>query len=199
MILTHTFDLLSHPNEAWVNLRNSQPSVANCFFQHLLWVALIPPLCLYLGTTQVGWRVGSGDTVSLTTASALTMAGLFYLAILAGTLALGHLIHWMAETYGAESSRGAAVALATYSITPLMLCGVLGLYPVAWVSLLVGIGAVAHSVYLLFVGVTPMMNINREQGVLFASAILAVALVFTVALMAASVILWNLGAGPVFQ
>jgi hypothetical protein len=43
-----------------------------------------------------------------------------------------------------------------------------------------------------------MMDIEPERGFLFSSAVLAVGLVGLVAMMAATVILWDVGAGPAF-
>jgi len=42
------------------------------------------------------------------------------------------------------------------------------------------------------------MNIQPERGFLFASAVVAVALVSIVALMSATAILWDFGAEPVY-
>ena len=42
------------------------------------------------------------------------------------------------------------------------------------------------------------MRVPRERGYLFASAALAVALVMFIALMGATVVLWELGAMPEF-
>ena len=43
-----------------------------------------------------------------------------------------------------------------------------------------------------------MMGVPKERGFLFASAVLAVGLVMLVGVLAATVILWGAGIGPVF-
>jgi glyoxylase-like metal-dependent hydrolase (beta-lactamase superfamily II) len=60
----------------------------------------------------------------------------------------------------------------------------------------VGLPALAYTVYLLYSGVPVMMGVTKERGFLFASAVLAVGLVMLVAVLAATAILWGMGVGP---
>lgn len=53
-------------------------------------------------------------------------------------------------------------------------------------------------VYLLYISVPIVMRIPSERGFLFASAMVAVGLVGFAALLAVTVILWEMGAMPVF-
>jgi hypothetical protein len=111
---------------------------------------------------------------------------------------IGALIHWMGKTYGSKQPLPQCVALAAYTATPLFLISVMLLYPVLWLNLIIGLPALAYSVYLLYTGVPIMMDIPKERGFLFASAVLAVGLVMLVGVLAATVILWGAGVGPVF-
>jgi hypothetical protein len=90
------------------------------------------------------------------------------------------------------------MALAAYTNTPLFLAGIVGVVPSLWIDLLIGTTAACWAVYLLYLGIPKMMGVPRERGYLFASAALAVALVMFIGLMGATVILWELGAMPVF-
>ena len=90
----------------------------------------------------------------------------------------------MGATYGANVPLSQCVVLAAYTATPLFLIGIMELYPVLWVNLVVGIPALAYTVYLLYSGVPIMMGISEDRGFLFSSAVLAVGLVAFVALLA---------------
>jgi hypothetical protein len=72
------------------------------------------------------------------------------------------------------------------------------LYPVLWLNLLISLPALAYTVYLLYSGVPVMMGISKERGFLFSSAVLAVGLVMLVGVLAATVILWDIGIGPIY-
>jgi hypothetical protein len=198
MILNHVWGLFTNPEKEWKAINAERCSVGRCYCSHVLLLAAVPALAGYVGTTAVGWQVVSREVHRLTPESALSIAIVFYLAMLGGVLTVGKLIHWMGQTYGAKKTFPQCVALAAYAATPLFLCGLMLLYPVLWLNLLIGLPALAYTVYLLYSGVPVMMGVTRERGFLFSSAVLAVGLVMLVGLLAATVILWDIGMAPVF-
>jgi hypothetical protein len=111
---------------------------------------------------------------------------------------LGYMVHWMSVTYDAEKSTIAkGVSIVTYTFTPLFIFGLAGFYPILWLDMLLFCGACGYTVYLLYVGVPIVMQIPEGKGFLFASAMVAIGLVMTAALLGATVILWEFGAMPV--
>jgi hypothetical protein len=88
------------------------------------------------------------------------------------------------------------VTLAAFTAVPLLLLGVLQAYPVLLINFLVGLVALAYTVYLLYSGVPVMMGISKERGFLFSSAVLTFGLVSLVAMLAITVILWGFGVDP---
>jgi hypothetical protein len=199
MVLSHVWGLFAQPEKEWKAIRDEKCTITRCFCSHVLFLAAIPAISGYIGTTQIGWQIGTGPVVKLTTQSALTIAVLFYLAMLVAVFTIGRLICWMGETYGAKQRTfSQCVALAAYTATPLFLSGIMLLYPVLWLNMLIGMVALAYTVYLLYTGVPVMMGIPKERGFLYSSAVLAVGLVMLVAMLAATVLLWGMGIGPVF-
>ena len=128
----------------------------------------------------------------------MQIAVLFYITMLVAVFTVGKMIHWMGQTYGSKQSLPQCIALAAYTATPLFLIGIMLLYPLLWLNLLLGLPALGYTVYLLYTGVPVMMGVPKERGFLFASAVLAVGLVMLVGVLAATVILWGAGIGPVF-
>lgn len=195
MIFGHIGRLLAHPVNGWVELRDYHDRAGHGY-RHVLLLALIPVISGYIGTTRIGWQVTPGDAVRITEQSALVIASLYYGAIVIGVASIAYMIHWMAATYGAAQRFSRALVLASYIPTPLFLAGIMQLYPVLWLNLVVGLPAVAYSVALLYTGIPVMMEIPKERGFLFSSAVLAVGLVALVAMLAVTVLLWGLGAAP---
>lgn len=196
--MKHLIGIMTHPVKEWEKIRIESQSCAGCFFKYLIFIAALAPLAWYYGLTQVGWSVAGRD-VRLTSDSAVTIMVLFYLASLFGVIVLGFMVHWMSKTYDAPSSNfSKGVGIAAYTCAPLFLCGVVGFYPILWLDILLGCGAAAYSVYLLYVGVPIVMEIPEERGFLFASAMVAVGLVLCAALLGTTVTLWEMGAMPVF-
>jgi cytochrome c biogenesis protein CcdA len=198
MFLSHVWGLMTAPEEEWKAIKKERCTIGKCYCSHVLLLALIPAAAGYIGTTMVGWQVTSREVQRLTPDSALQIAILFYITILVAVFTIGKLIHWMGRTYGSKQSLSQCIALAAYTATPLFLIGVMLLYPLLWLNLLLGLPALAYSVYLLYSGVPVMMGVTKERGFLFSSAVLAVGLVILVGVLAASVILWGVGLGPVF-
>ncbi|HEX9628322.1 MAG TPA: Yip1 family protein [Acidiferrobacterales bacterium] len=193
MVLQHVWGLLTHPKDEWKSIKNERCTVARCYCSHVLLLAAIPVVAYFVGTTQVGWDIANRDPVKLTQQSALIIAALTYVTMLVGVFAMGKSIHWMGQTYGSKQTLPQAIALAAYTATPLWLIGIMFLYPVLWLILLVGLLALAYTVYLLYTGVPIMMGVSQERGFLFSSAVLAVGLVMLVGILAATVILWDVG------
>lgn len=198
MILSHVWGIFAHPSEEIRSVREKRVASPALYTGYLLVLAAIPPVCGYIGATQVGWRVGDGVVTKLTVASTIPLVIIAYFAILTGIVVVGLAINWMRETYtdlGSKDVNG--IALATFISAPLLILSVVGLYPVIWVGMLTLIVAATYSVYLLYTCVPIAFQIPKERANLFASAILTIALVITVVLIITTVIIWTMFS-PVF-
>ncbi|MEQ9005533.1 MAG: Yip1 family protein, partial [Pseudomonadales bacterium] len=115
---------------------------------------------------------------------------------LGGVGFLGYMVRWMSAAYGSVSSLAQGVTLISYTASPFFLAGLLGLYPVLWLDILIGCLVACYCIYLLYRGTPAMMDVPPERGFLYASAVFAVALVSFVALLGATVVLWDFGPTP---
>ncbi|WP_286978696.1 Yip1 family protein [Pseudomonas sp.] len=197
-MIHHVWGLFTHPDQEWQEIRGEEESISHMYLTHVLILAAIPAISAFIGTTQVGWSIGGRTPVMLTEGSAMSMAIMSYLAMLAGVAVMGAFIHWMARTYDSSPSFAQCVVFAAYTATPLFIAGLAALYPHLWLGMLVGTCAICYTVYLLYVGIPTFMGIPSDEGFMFSSSVLAVGLVVLVAMMASAVILWGLGVGPVY-
>ena len=199
MLFRRIIGLFTSPQQEWIRIRDEKASAQLVLWGYVAVLGLIPPVCAYFGTTQTGWTVGFADPIRLTAASALPISFFYYVAILLTVVLVGKTVQWMAQTYGVSDPEfSACIAVAAYPATPLLLVGVVQLFPILWVNYLIGLPALVYSIYLLYSGIPVVMEIPAERGFLFASAILAVSLVTLVGLLVATVILWGLGVHPEF-
>jgi hypothetical protein len=67
---------------------------------------------------------------------------------------------------------------------------------VLWLDILAGSLVAIYCIYLLYMGTGPVMHVPAERSFLYASAVFAVALVAFVALLGATVVLWDFGPAP---
>lgn len=198
-MITHVAGLFTHPSKEWKEISDADESISHLYFAHVLFMALIPPVSAYVGSTKIGWAIGNGAPVLVTESSALILSALMYLAMLAGVGVMGGFIKWMAMTYHSSPSVAQCIVFAAYTATPLFLSGLALLYATPLVIMTAGVIAVFYTVYLLYSGIATFMHITEEEGFMFASSVLTVGMVTLVALMAISVLIWSFGFGPIFN
>ena len=198
MFIQHIIGLFIDPTQQWVKIREQYQGGQNNSFIHIFVLAAIPAIAGYIGTTQVGWRIGVGDPIRITGDSAIAIAIIYYLAMLVGVFCIGWVIHLLGKAYEVVKPLPLCIALASYTATPLFLIGIMEVYPVLWLNMLLGLPALAYTVYLLYSGLPIMMEIPPERGFLYSSAVLAVGLITLVALLAMTALLWGMGLQPVF-
>jgi len=199
MSLLSAFALMYNPSKEWRNISDKPQSIGHTYLTFLIFFAAIPPASAFIGSTYVGWQIGSGEIHTLTVQSALMLSISAYIAILVGVFVLSYFIKWMAQTYGASPTLSECVKLTAYSFTPLFLAGFWGAFPILWLDMLVTLFAIGMSVNLLFKGVPLIMGINEEKAFLFSSSILTVSMVCLVGMLAITVIFWGSGLSPVFH
>ena len=198
-MIQHTFGLLVRPSAQWRIVADLPESSFRTLILYPCFLALLPAVAWYYGTSQVGWTIGGrGEAIKLTADSARQISVLFYMAMLGSVAVIGYFVHWMADTYGAASSLTKGIVITGLTSTPLFIAGLVGFHPLLWIDLLIGVFAVSWSVYLLYLGIPIVMDIPEERGFLFSSAVVGVALVILICMMVGSVILWEFGAAPAF-
>lgn len=190
------FRVLTAPGDLFRELAVHKPSPQQVFFGYVIWLGFIPPLCAYIGMVSFGWHFGVGEAVHIGAVAAIGVAIAYYVCLFLGYMLTTGLMQWMAPTYNADTHLGLHAALTAIVGTPLMLGGVLHLYPLLPLNLLFLIPAIIWSVYLLYTGVPKLLGTDQARGVLMASSVLGVLFVAVAALAMLTIILWVNGLGP---
>ncbi|WP_435947658.1 Yip1 family protein [Dryocola sp. BD586] len=191
--MNHVWGLLSHPNREMQEIKRENETVSHHYTHHVLFMAAIPVICAFIGTTQIGWNFGDGTFVQLSWLTGLSLGIVFYALMLAGVAVMGRVIWWMARNYPQRPSLSRCMVFAGYVATPLFLSGVVALYPLVWLCVAVGAVALVYTGYLLYVGIPDFLNINSEEGMSFSSSTLAIGVLVLEVLLALAVILWGYG------
>lgn len=199
MFTNHMFGLLYHPREEWSAIQKEKvPGLTQVFVRYALLLALIPPVSLFIGTTQMGWSLAGGEVVKLSVSSAIPIAVSFYFALLFGLAFVAYCTFWMERTFGVTASFERCLVFTIYTSVPMFLAGFIGMLPILWLDFFVVLAAVSYSIYLLYSGVPVFMDIPEERGFIFASSIVTVGLCALVGCMAITVVMWGMGIGPAF-
>jgi hypothetical protein len=113
-----------------------------------------------------------------------------------GLLSSAFVAHWMAGTYGADTSYAHSLALMTLVAVPLAVGSIVHLYPNAFFNVIVLVPTLMWSMYLLYRGLPIVLNTDQGRGMLMASALIAYLLVSWVTLLGITAVLWSFGLGP---
>ena len=65
-MIHHVVGLFTHPDQEWREIRgDAEESIGHMYFTHTLILAAIPAISAFIGTTRVGWSIGSLDMIHI--------------------------------------------------------------------------------------------------------------------------------------
>lgn len=192
-MINHVWGLVHHPDKEWRAISDEHETISHLYMHHVLWLAAIPVVSTFIGTTEFGWTFGGSETITVSMETGLGLGILFYALILLAVTAVGSLIHWMARKYPSRPSRHECIVFAGYIATPMFLSGLFAIYPVIWLCVLACIAGVGYTGYLLYSGTPSFLGISHEQGFIISSTTLAIGVLVLEFLLAVVVLLWSLG------
>lgn len=158
---------------------------------HTAALSLIPTLCGYVATAHLGWDIGVSDPFILPAGIALYIALAAFISFNVGVYAMGFAIYWLAQTFEVKPDPLHCIELAILTSAPLFLTGLMALFPVLYIDVMVGMLALAVSLYLLYVGVPIYMRISKEAGFIYSTWIASLGLIMLVVFMGLSVFIFS--------
>lgn len=185
------YTLITRPDRAWTAIRQDEERNSANYLPYLLLFALLPAICLFIGTHWVGWSLVDHERVRLEMGSALQLSVLLYFSILIGTVVMGFFLRYMSRTFEARPTLNQCIGFIAYTCTPFFIAGLAGLYPSRWLAIVVLAIASIHATYLLYVGLPRFMRIGNDQSFLYASSMWAVALLALVTILVSMILFWT--------
>lgn len=190
--------LFTRPDRAWTSIRQKEDANSLHYLMHLLLLALIPSVCLFIGITYVGWSLVDEERVRLAADSAFQLCLFLYITMVLGTVIMGMFVRWMARGFEVRPSLNLCIGFIAYTITPFFVAGVAGLYPNRWFAAIVILLAGLYSTYLLFTGLPAFMRQRSSQSFLYASSIWGVALLVVVTVLVSMILFWSFFMEPTY-
>ncbi|MDH4551750.1 Yip1 family protein [Pseudomonas sp. BN607] len=188
--------LFTHPADAWLEIRRAEEDHPQQYLPRLLMLALIPAVCLFVGTTTFGWSLAAEERVRLSMGSAAQLAGLLYASTVIGVMLMGVIIRGMSRGFDAQPSLNQCIGFAAYCATPWFFAGVVGLVPIRWVAFSALLAASAYASVLLYGGLQTFLRLKKEQAMLFATCVWGVGLLVMVTILVAMILIWFNGLMP---
>lgn len=198
-MFTNFYALLTRPDRAWTAIRQDEERNSANYLPYLLLAALLPAVCLFIGTHWVGWSLVEQERIRLEAVSAVQLSVLLYLATLIGVVIMGYFLRYMSRTFEARPTFNQCIGFIAYTCTPFFLAGIAALYPTRWLAICVLLLACAHTCYLIYVGIPHFMRIDQQQGFLYASSMIGVGLLVLVTILVSMILFWSYTLQPDYQ
>ena len=152
-IIDRVKNVLVSPKTEWQAIEAENAPHAKVFTSYVVLLALIPAVASFIGYGLFGHSVLLGW--------GLRQAIMQYLLMLGGTYVTAYVIDFLAENFGAKKDFNRAFSLVAYSYTPMFVASIFLILPsLAWLAMLAG---GIYGLYLLYIGLQPMMKAPAEK------------------------------------
>ncbi len=160
--------ILLTPHSEWQVIEREPGALTDLFGSYVAILAAIPAMARFIGNSLIG---GYDPLLSGLIRTVIAYAATFTVVyVLAGVIDL------LAQRFGTQKNFPSALKLSIYSHTPVWLAGVFLLIPGLNFLMILGL----YGSYLLWVGLSPLMNAPQENALLYALSVTACALLSTV-------------------
>jgi len=163
--------MIVSPAQEWPVVAAEQTTPAQLYPSYIVPLALISPVCTFIGTAFFAHR----SLLLAAVVAALTFVlELVYVAIEAV------IVNVLAPSFSAVQNQNEAFKLVAYAYTPRWVAGIGNLIPVLG-AIIVLVGSL-YSLYLLYLGVPPVMRAPQEKALGYTIVIVLVGILLAVAI-----------------
>jgi hypothetical protein len=156
------------PRSEWLVIEHEPAALTDLFGPYVAGLAAIPAICRFIGHSLIG---GYEPLLPGLLRTLIAYAATFTVVyVIAGVIDL------LARRFGTEKDFPAALKLSIYSHTPVWLAGIFLLIPGLNFLMLLGL----YGAYLLWVGLPPLMRVEKERAFAYAACVTACALLSTI-------------------
>jgi len=175
-------NIIISPKNEWEVVANEEPNTQQIIVGYVFPLALVPTIAIIIGWGLIGIfgfkSFNYGIAIGLVT----------LLNALISVFVAAFVIDALAPSFGSQKNLGRAVQLVAYSMTPVWIGGILNIIPsLSWLGSLFGL----YGLYLLFIGVVPLMKTPEEKKVIYIiiSIIVLIVVYFVIAAILTAILL----------
>ncbi|NQT29951.1 MAG: YIP1 family protein [Candidatus Saganbacteria bacterium] len=185
-------EIILHSRQTWQIISEEKSSIKDLFINYAAPLAVIPAVSALIGMTLVGMRMPAGNLARAPFIEALLGAAIGFVIQLVAVFVGAWAVKMLAPFFGSKPDLTAAVKLIVYSMTPVWLVGIFQLVPGLGILSLLGL----YGVYLLILGLGPVMGTPSNKIVWYAISIFLLAIIINFIL---SIIVVGLVYGPMYM
>lgn len=186
-LLSRVKNIIFSPKSEWQVINSEQTTVKAVIFNYVAVLAVIPAVAAVVGMAVVG--VSFMHTVTRYPVFISLVWGVFsYIFGIAAVMISAAIINALAPTFESAKDYLKALKVVSYAYTPAWIAGALNVIPaLSWLMLIMSL----YSIYLLYLGLSPIMGTsqNKALGYTVASIIVIIVVEIVTGFLAAQIIL----------
>jgi hypothetical protein len=167
--------LLVSPRTEWPVIAAEPATVQDLYREYIMVLAAIPPICLFVKTSILGYAWHGFRIYRLGIGAGLTAAIVEYLVSLLAVYVLAVIIEALAPNFAGQGNRIQALKVAGYSYTASWVAGCAQILPGLYG--LVALAGAIYSVYLLYLGLPSTMKALPERAGGYTAVTVIIALI----------------------
>jgi hypothetical protein len=160
--------IILSPKTEWPVIAGEPGDTGYLFGSYVAILAAIPAVCGFIGKVLFGFSVGG----------ALIAAVIGYLLTFVTVYVVALIVNLLAPTFNSQKDFPSALKVTVYSYTPSWLAGVFLLIPRLSFLAILGL----YGLYLLWLGLPPVMKTPPEKTIIYTIAIVVCAIVVAIIL-----------------
>lgn len=164
--------ILVAPEAEWAVIEKEPGTPAHLFPSYVAYLAAIPPVAGFIGSTIIGVAVPGVGTIRTPLFAGLLGAVIAYLLSFAVVYAVAVLIDQLAPRFGGTKDFPNALKATVYSSTPYWLAGIF--YVMAGLRFVASVAAL-YGIYLLWTGLPRLMRVPSDRTPAYVATAAAVA------------------------
>jgi hypothetical protein len=165
--------LLLAPSDEWKVIKDETHTVAGLYTGYVMILSAIPAVGWFIGFSIVGYS-GMGPTIRVPIGQGVANLVLSYLLGLASVYVMALVIDALAPKFGGEKDFMRALKVAAFFPTAWWLSGAFFILPALTILAILG---GLYSLWLLYSGLAPLMEVPEQQALPYTTVVLLVAVV----------------------
>ncbi len=177
--------ILLQPKSEWPVIGREPGDFGYLFSNYVAYVAAIPPVCTFIGTSIIGFgpfRVGI--------VSGLLRAVIIYVLTLVGVFVVAYIIDFLAGVFGGQKNLDNAMRVSAYAPTAAWVVGVFNLIPALSILAILGL----YSLYLLHTGIAALMKPPADKALIYTIAVVLSVFVIWIVIFGVFAAIFGIGA-----
>lgn len=191
-IIDRTKNILLKPTQEWDVIANEPATISSLFTGYALPLALLPVASAILvtglgGISAAGIATPGNDMGTMGLNEIIGMAVIGYVISMILLLVMTLIINLVSPSFNGSSDKVQATKLMVYASTPTWVAALFSWIP--FLGVLISFAALAYVVYLIYLGIRPVLGVPQEK---VAGFTVVIVLIYIVLLLVISGILVGL-------